>query len=98
MFFLYKLLEVNPLLSSKKNFRLTKKKKKNCYCKSEKNFFYLSFPFATVMKYKIAISEPREAIDPLLTDLSSYIAKSKRAIIVTGAGISCSSGIPVSVY
>lgn len=50
------------------------------------------------MKYKIAISEPSEAIDPLLTDLSSYIAKSKRALIVTGAGISCSSGIPVSEF
>ncbi|KAG2233509.1 DHS-like NAD/FAD-binding domain-containing protein [Thamnidium elegans] len=46
------------------------------------------------MKVKIAISEPTEVIDPLLTDLSSYIAKSKRALIVTGAGISCSSGIP----
>lgn len=48
------------------------------------------------MKYKIAISEPSEAIDPLVTNLSAYIAKSKRALIVTGAGISCSSGIPVS--
>ncbi|KAI7894557.1 DHS-like NAD/FAD-binding domain-containing protein [Mucor mucedo] len=46
------------------------------------------------MKYKIAISEPSEAIDPLVTNLSAYIAKSKRALIVTGAGISCSSGIP----
>lgn len=47
------------------------------------------------MKVKIAISEPSEVIDPFITDLSSYIAKSKRALIVTGAGISCSSGIPV---
>lgn len=46
------------------------------------------------MKVKIAISEPSEVIDPFITDLSSYIAKSKRALIVTGAGISCSSGIP----
>ncbi|KAI8968493.1 DHS-like NAD/FAD-binding domain-containing protein [Mycotypha africana] len=46
------------------------------------------------MKVKIAISEPAEVIDPFITDLSSYIAKSKRAIVVTGAGISCSSGIP----
>lgn len=48
------------------------------------------------MKVKISISEPSEVIDPLLTNLSSYIAKSKRALVVTGAGISCSSGIPVS--
>jgi NAD-dependent histone deacetylase SIR2 len=50
------------------------------------------------MKVKITISEPTEVIDPLLTDLSSYVAKSKRALIVTGAGISCSSGIPVSLF
>lgn len=50
------------------------------------------------MKVKIAISEPSEVIDPFITDLSSYIAKSKRALIVTGAGISCSSGIPVKYY
>jgi NAD-dependent histone deacetylase SIR2 len=49
------------------------------------------------MKVKIAISEPAEVTDPLITDLSSYIAKSKRAIVVTGAGISCSSGIPVRI-
>ncbi|KAI8327857.1 DHS-like NAD/FAD-binding domain-containing protein, partial [Choanephora cucurbitarum] len=46
------------------------------------------------MKKTIVISEPSEVIDPLLTELSSFIAKSKRAIVVTGAGISCSSGIP----
>lgn len=50
------------------------------------------------MKVKIAISEPSEVIDPLVTNLASYIAKSKRAIVVTGAGISCSSGIPVCLY
>ncbi|KAI8084063.1 DHS-like NAD/FAD-binding domain-containing protein [Gilbertella persicaria] len=46
------------------------------------------------MKKTIAISEPSEVIGPFLTELSSYIAKSKRALVVTGAGISCSSGIP----
>lgn len=47
------------------------------------------------MKVKIAISEPTEVTDPFITDLASFIAKSKRALVVTGAGISCSSGIPV---
>lgn len=47
------------------------------------------------MKVKIAISEPAEVTDPFITDLASFIAKSKRALVVTGAGISCSSGIPV---
>ncbi|CAO3616548.1 unnamed protein product [Mucor fragilis] len=46
------------------------------------------------MKVKIAISEPTEVTDPFITDLASFIAKSKRALVVTGAGISCSSGIP----
>ncbi|KAF1802927.1 DHS-like NAD/FAD-binding domain-containing protein [Mucor lusitanicus] len=46
------------------------------------------------MKVKIAIAEPAEVTDPLITDLASFIAKSKRALVVTGAGISCSSGIP----
>ena len=32
-----------------------------------------------------------------LTQLSLAVAKSRRIIVVTGAGISCSSGIPVSV-
>jgi hypothetical protein len=30
-----------------------------------------------------------------LSDVSSTIAKSKRVVVVSGAGISCSSGIPV---
>ncbi|KAI8997491.1 DHS-like NAD/FAD-binding domain-containing protein [Pilobolus umbonatus] len=46
------------------------------------------------MKVKIAISEPSEVTDPLFTNLACHITKSKRALIVTGAGISCSSGIP----
>jgi NAD-dependent histone deacetylase SIR2 len=31
-----------------------------------------------------------------LADVSSSIAKAKRVVVVSGAGISCSSGIPVS--
>lgn len=31
-----------------------------------------------------------------LTDISNSIAKAKRVVVVSGAGISCSSGIPVS--
>ncbi|KAI8370367.1 DHS-like NAD/FAD-binding domain-containing protein [Radiomyces spectabilis] len=46
------------------------------------------------MKVKIAISEPPEVIDPLITDLAACIAKSKRVLVITGAGISCSGGIP----
>ncbi|KAG0165132.1 hypothetical protein DFQ28_009220 [Apophysomyces sp. BC1034] len=46
------------------------------------------------MKVKIAISEPPEVIDPFVTDLAACIARSKRALVVTGAGISCTGGIP----
>jgi NAD-dependent histone deacetylase SIR2 len=31
-----------------------------------------------------------------LLDVSTAVAKSKRAVVISGAGISCSSGIPVS--
>jgi hypothetical protein len=42
-------------------------------------------------------STPAEAsVRKSLFALSSTIAHSKRIIVVTGAGISCSSGIPVS--
>lgn len=50
------------------------------------------------MKVKIAIAEPPEVTGPLLFDLAKYVAKSKRALVITGAGISCSSGIPVSSF
>jgi hypothetical protein len=48
------------------------------------------------MKVKIAIAEPPEVTEPLLSELAKFIVKSKRALVITGAGISCSSGIPVS--
>jgi NAD-dependent histone deacetylase SIR2 len=47
------------------------------------------------MKTKIVISEPNEAIDPLLSELARRIHTSKRVLVITGAGISCSGGIPV---
>lgn len=31
-----------------------------------------------------------------LSDISLFIAKRKKVVVVTGAGISCSCGIPVS--
>lgn len=47
------------------------------------------------MKVKIIISEPSEVVEPLITELAARIQMSKRALVVTGAGISCSGGIPV---
>lgn len=47
------------------------------------------------MKTKIIISEPTEVIDPLITELAARIDNSKRVLVITGAGISCSGGIPV---
>jgi NAD+-dependent protein deacetylase SIR2 len=32
-----------------------------------------------------------------LTNISLLVAKSKKAVVVTGAGISCSCGVPVSL-
>jgi len=32
-----------------------------------------------------------------LSDISGSIAKARRVVVVSGAGISCSSGIPVSL-
>jgi NAD-dependent SIR2 family protein deacetylase len=60
---------------------------------------HLPFSFTRIpMKVKIAIAEPPEVTGPLLNDLAKYIAKSRRALVITGAGISCSSGIPVSFF
>lgn len=49
------------------------------------------------MKVKIVISEPAEIVDPFITELAACIDNSKRVLMITGAGISCSGGIPVSV-
>ncbi|KAI8094900.1 DHS-like NAD/FAD-binding domain-containing protein [Gilbertella persicaria] len=46
------------------------------------------------MKAKITISEQTEATDTLLYELARHISSSKRVLVITGAGISCSSGIP----
>lgn len=45
---------------------------------------------------KIAIADPPEITEHHLAEVAAYITKAKRAIVVTGAGISCNSGIPVS--
>ncbi|KAG2231813.1 DHS-like NAD/FAD-binding domain-containing protein [Thamnidium elegans] len=45
-------------------------------------------------KVKILISEATQVIDPFVTELAACIDKSKRVLVITGAGISCSSGIP----
>lgn len=47
------------------------------------------------MKVKIVISEPEEVIEPFITELAALIDSSKRVLVITGAGISCSGGIPV---
>jgi NAD-dependent histone deacetylase SIR2 len=49
------------------------------------------------MKVKIVNSEPAEVIDPFITQLAACIDNSKRVLVITGAGISCNGGIPVSL-
>jgi hypothetical protein len=44
---------------------------------------------------RISLTDDAPEHRMLLATLSTHIAKSKRAIIVTGAGISCNAGIPV---
>jgi hypothetical protein len=39
-----------------------------------------------------------EKNSPLLREINGYITCAKQYIIITGAGISCSGGIPVSNY
>ncbi|KAG2216351.1 hypothetical protein INT45_006301 [Circinella minor] len=46
------------------------------------------------MVVKIAISDPAEIIDQRIVEVAAYVNKSRRALVVTGAGISCSGGIP----
>ncbi|KAI9320533.1 DHS-like NAD/FAD-binding domain-containing protein [Dichotomocladium elegans] len=43
---------------------------------------------------KIFISESVAIYEPEIAEVSAYIKRSRRALVVTGAGISCSSGIP----
>lgn len=45
---------------------------------------------------KIDIGDQSEVIEHNLAELAAYISKCKRAVVVAGAGISCSGGIPVS--
>lgn len=47
-------------------------------------------------KVKILISEnTKEEVELFTSELAACIKKSKRMLVITGAGISCSSGIPV---
>ncbi|CAO3650696.1 unnamed protein product [Cunninghamella blakesleeana] len=46
------------------------------------------------MKVKFSISDPAEVIDPYIGEVAACIARSKRIMVITGAGISCNSGIP----
>ncbi|KAI9490907.1 DHS-like NAD/FAD-binding domain-containing protein [Zychaea mexicana] len=43
---------------------------------------------------KIVISDPAEIIEQRIAEVAAYVNKSRRALVVTGAGISCSGGIP----
>ncbi|KAI8100184.1 DHS-like NAD/FAD-binding domain-containing protein [Halteromyces radiatus] len=46
------------------------------------------------MKVRFSTSDPPEVIDPYIADLAACISRSKRTVVITGAGISCNSGIP----
>ncbi|KAI8148855.1 DHS-like NAD/FAD-binding domain-containing protein [Fennellomyces sp. T-0311] len=43
---------------------------------------------------KIVLSDPAEIIEQRIAEVAAYVNKSRRALVVTGAGISCSGGIP----
>jgi len=49
------------------------------------------------MTIHISLQEPSSEHRHLLSTLSTHVSKSKRTVIVTGAGISCNAGIPVIV-
>jgi hypothetical protein len=55
-----------------------------------------SFLLPIIMKVKIVMTEPSEVIDPFIAELAACIDNSKRVLVITGAGISCNGGIPVS--
>jgi len=48
------------------------------------------------MRVRFSLNDPQELIDPYLADVAASVARSKRIMVITGAGISCNSGIPVS--
>ncbi|CDH48952.1 dhs-like nad fad-binding domain-containingprotein [Lichtheimia corymbifera JMRC:FSU:9682] len=43
---------------------------------------------------KVFISDSADVYEHQIAEVAAYIKKSRRAIVITGAGISCSSGIP----
>ena len=47
------------------------------------------------MTVHISLDNPTPEHRLLLSSLSTHISKSKRSVVVTGAGISCNAGIPV---
>jgi hypothetical protein len=47
------------------------------------------------MAIHICLEDPTPEHRHLLSTISTHISKSKRSVIVTGAGISCNAGIPV---
>ena len=52
-------------------------------------------PPTTHMTVRISLTDPAPEHRMLLSTVSTRVSKSKRSIIVTGAGISCNAGIPV---
>jgi NAD-dependent SIR2 family protein deacetylase len=50
------------------------------------------------MTIHVSLEDPTPEHRILLSMLSTQLSKSKRSVIVTGAGISCNAGIPVSPF
>ncbi|CAO3652603.1 unnamed protein product [Cunninghamella echinulata] len=46
------------------------------------------------MKVRFSMSNPQEVINPYVGEVAACIARSRRIMVITGAGISCNSGIP----
>ncbi|KAI8335406.1 DHS-like NAD/FAD-binding domain-containing protein [Chlamydoabsidia padenii] len=46
------------------------------------------------MKVRFSTCDPLEVIDPHIADLAACLSRSKKTVVITGAGISCNSGIP----
>ncbi|RUP46110.1 DHS-like NAD/FAD-binding domain-containing protein [Jimgerdemannia flammicorona] len=46
------------------------------------------------MTLTVAFSDPPDIFEPLLNIINNHLWKAKRCLLVTGAGISCSGGIP----